>query len=59
MHSKKLFNLSQGHLTLRRLILKFIRVNDTASGNIIRYLPGLKSNNTMVHFENSYLILVG
>ncbi|MDP7979906.1 DUF2326 domain-containing protein [Bacillus sp. WLY-B-L8] len=52
---KILFNSCEEHPTLRQLIPKFVRVDDTTSGNMIKYLPGSNFNTT---YDTIYLFLL-
>ncbi|PFI68963.1 DUF2326 domain-containing protein [Bacillus cereus] len=50
-----LFNSCEEHPTLRQLIPKFVRVDETTSGNMIKYLPGSNFNST---YDTIYLFLL-
>jgi uncharacterized protein YydD (DUF2326 family) len=49
-----LFDLKEPYPTLRQLIPKFIRINDTTEENMIKYLPGAVSKET---YDTIYLFL--
>ncbi|KHL97008.1 hypothetical protein QW71_03560 [Paenibacillus sp. IHB B 3415] len=49
-----LFNLKEDNPTLRQLISKFVRVNDTTSESMIKYLGNNTSNDT---YDTIYLFL--
>lgn len=51
---KILFGLEDDYPTLRQLVPKFIRVNDTTTENMIKYLQGNTTNDT---YDTIYLFL--
>lgn len=51
---EEIFNLKDDYPTLRQLIPKFVRTNDTTTDNMIKYLPGSPSNDT---YDTVYLFL--